>query len=480
MENIQNLKTLMFECPVCKTQTDLLTDTHFRKNLDLFIKEREQQIIEAAKLEERTNNEKNHQILLSNQANELNLKFEQIISQKEKDLSLLKQELEQNTKTVSLEVEKKYTEVIHNLNTEKAALANKMKAEIIDLENSKNNEISLLKNNYDNFGKNLELQIEAKYKDQLNLLKEDLNKITAENNAKITELNNNKELIVKEITQAYELKILEEKEQAIVPYRKEIEELKIANAQNKLIHSKVKGENFEHEVEGLLRTVFELDNVEKINITTDNTKADFEHKILVNNQVAGTIIYEVKNANWSESWEEKLSVDIAKMGHKYGILVATSFNDRYKGIPFKRSQKNPNIWMTDADSFVFVAQILKNMIITTYELQSKILKLNNIIQDSSDAEMVKVLNEYKDRMDKLNLFWEKDMPVTMKVFRKEFANLESIVRTLNNSSNKIEKSKERIEKQLNKKIVDTLQKILGPINYEDVEIDEEETDLDNE
>lgn len=167
----------------------------------------------------------------------------------------------------------------------------------------------------------------------------------------------------------------------------QIHELKQANLQFKVIQNKTKGENFEHDVEAELRKTFAEDIISKI--TSQDKKADYLQQVKQDDKVIGRIVYEVKNAEWSNAWETKLVTDMAKQKGKYGIIVATSFNDKYKGIPFKASDTNNNIYLTDAESFYFVGHILRILIKTEYKIE--LLK-----QDDINKEKIAAFYNWKD------------------------------------------------------------------------------------
>ncbi|WP_339022568.1 DUF2130 domain-containing protein [Spiroplasma endosymbiont of Crioceris asparagi] len=264
-----------------------------------------------------------------------------------------------------------------------------------------------------------------------------------------------------------ENEILEIKEKIRSQYINEIEELKIANAKNKLMQNKTKGENFENEVESELRKCFGMyDVIEKINVSKDNKKADFKLSIKTSDaKIIGSIIYEVKNAEWKDNWEDKLNTDMLNERGKYAILIATSINEKYKGVPFVKSERYPNIWISGPDEFVFVTQILRNMMLfeNNYELQIK--KLKESIGD--DQEVKTLIKEYEKKQQQIENFWQIEAPKAILISRKELKNIEGVSRTLISSSEKLDKAKERIEKQLEKKIVFGLSKILGNLDLEE-------------
>ncbi|ATZ18976.1 hypothetical protein ESOMN_v1c05940 [Williamsoniiplasma somnilux] len=429
-----NNKNLMFTCPHCGKETNLLKSDEFRTHVENYIVQQQFELIEATKKQEQQNSENILQSTIEN----------------------LQKELQIEKSKIEFSLRQEMSEKINNLNQELQKNNHQFEIEKQKLIEEKTSEIQALKFANEEFKNNAELKYKAEYQDVINELK---NK-----NEQLSLATQNE---LEKLASQYSLDLEKTKSEIDNKYRNEIESLKIANAQNKIIHSKTKGENFEIEVETELRKCFGMnDAIDKINISVDNTKADFKQSIKFKGDVVGTIIYEVKNAVWSDNWEEKLNSDIAKMGHKYGILIATSFNDKYKGIPFTRSIKFNNIWITDSESFVFVAQILKNMILAEHELQMKIKSLNKIIDDSSNNELNNAIKAYEDKIKKLELFCTSDIPQALKICRKELINLESVSRTLNSASQKTEKAKERIEKQLFKKIIEGLSKILDNIAFE--------------
>ncbi|AOG60593.1 hypothetical protein SHELI_v1c06420 [Spiroplasma helicoides] len=304
-------------------------------------------------------------------------------SKKEEFKEILKKELyksfeEAKRKDIELELSKQkesFNKQISNLEKEMQLLESKKELEINDINKKSEIEIAKLELKINDFNKNKESEIEkAKFS-----VKEEYQKLIESNLNKILELekiNINLKANIDNIENLNKLDILREKENLRNEYENklnmlnnQINELKEANLQFKVIQNKTKGENFEHDVEGELRKVFVNDIIEKI--TSQSKKADYLQTIKEENKVLGKIVYEVKNAEWSNSWEKKLIEDMTKEGSQYGILVATSFNDKYRGIPFKVSDFSSNIYLTDPDSFTFVGNIIRTLIITQARLEEK-------------------------------------------------------------------------------------------------------------
>ncbi|ARU92220.1 hypothetical protein SCLARK_001767 [Spiroplasma clarkii] len=229
-----------------------------------------------------------------------------------------------------------------------------------------------------------------------------------------------KELVLNETSA-----IKEEKDKKINELKEQITDLEKANLQFKVIQNKTKGENFEHEVEGELRKVFVDDVIEKI--TNQVQKADYLQTVKENDMICGKIVYEVKNAQWQKGWEKKLVEDMASREAKYGILVATSFNDQYRGIPFKVSDFSPNIYLTDPDSFTFVGHILRNMI-----------KVENRINEKYKNK------DISDKLQEFHKWRESTFQRVNKVFAEQFEKIESSEASILSKVETIKKAREKI------------------------------------
>jgi hypothetical protein len=190
--------------------------------------------------------------------NEINVKNEAIDN--------FKVELEDKIKIAYQEAEKQHFDKVAEINVE---LVNK------------ENEIHKMKESLDAQLRSKEQEVSLKFEQQLRQIM--LQKQSLESELK--NLETRKDVEINRQMRELDLK-----------YRIEIEDLKIANAQNKILQSKRKGENFEHEVEGDLRKAFgDRDVIEKI--TTGDKKADYLQSVVdpFGNDI-GKIMYEVKNA----------------------------------------------------------------------------------------------------------------------------------------------------------------------------------------
>ncbi|PPE06225.1 DUF2130 domain-containing protein [Mesoplasma corruscae] len=436
------MNNILFKCPHCHKDITKESFANHGSNWTLienYLSElKAQQLIE---LKEQLNSEIVSQLnekhlseinlvkqTMTNDFNNEIQSFKIILNNKE---SLIKQLNEQK----ALEIDKEKNTLINQFNETKNSLeikvANK-ELEIKAMEERFNLEVA----------KNKEV-IMNQFNQELNDLKLQLNnkQIEIDNLVKVKELESEK----KELTIKNE-------------YENRINELTQANREFKIINSKRKGENFEHEVEEELQKGFGLfDQIDKL--TTGDRKADYLQTIKnAKKEVVGKIVYEVKNAEWSNGWINKLAQDVANNKTKYGILIATSFNDQYRGVPFIKSNEYDNIWITDSESFIFVGQMLRRFIEFEYELNQKI----NILTSSSNNDIIKELEAQKE---KLNNYWSVTFPTSYKKIKAEMESLDKVSQSLINNSNKIKKSADVIKNQFFNKITSELTNILGTLEF---------------
>ncbi|QBQ07768.1 hypothetical protein SGLAD_v1c05690 [Spiroplasma gladiatoris] len=392
---------LNFTCPKCHqtiTEKDFNGSETSLKNLHDFLESKKHEYLEELKKELKSHydNQKNAEITAA----------------------LAKQSQEFQTEKNKLEL------FINDLKSKNDIEIQKVRNEL-DVENAK------LKEQIRNFDEKL-----ASEKEQAKIIamqsfqkvKDDLNTDISLKNERITSLEANLKIIEANKKQ----EILEEKENLrslfevqIRDLNDQISTLKEANLQYKVIQNKTKGENFEHDVEGELRKVFPDDVISKI--TSQSQKADYLQSVKDNDVIVGKIVYEVKNASWSKTWEKKLIEDTVKEGAKYGILVATSFNDQYRNIPFKVSDENPNIFLTDADSFAFVGHILRILIKTEAKLKEKYTNENN-----------------NERVEAFNTWKTTSFVTVSKLFEDQFKRIEDSENAITNKINEIRIAREKL------------------------------------
>ncbi|WP_031543228.1 DUF2130 domain-containing protein [Mesoplasma photuris] len=375
--------------------------------------------------------ESQKQILKANLQRDLNLEYQK--------------EFDNKFKIKELEFDKKIVEI--KLELDKNSQEELNKKEIL---------INNFKNQIANLEKEQELIISKKEAELKNSIQNEISKLEQQLM--------NKDFEIKTTAMEFENKLSISKNEIEKKYATQIEELKIANAQNKILQSKRKGENFEHEVEGELRKAFGLyDSIEKINNTTNDKKADYLQVIKnATGKEIGKIVYEVKNAEWKDTWENKLAIDVANNKTKYGILIATSFNERYNGIPFIKSEINPNIWITDSESFVFVGQIVRRLI----EIENDYTIKTQILTNTNSQELIK---EYEIKKQKLDQYWTIEFPKTYKIIKTELEAIDSVKVSLTKNADKLAKASNRLNAQFKDKVKQGLAKILGELILEETE-----------
>jgi len=145
-------------------------------------------------------------------------------------------------------------------------------------------------------------------------------------------------------------------------------------------------------------------------------------------------------------------VDTAQQKAQYGILVATKFNDKYHDVPFVKSSENDNIYLTDGDSFVFVAQILRRMIENENYYRQKVKEL-------SINEKNALLSKYEKEHEALEQFLAEKLPGFKKKFDTQLDAILKVSHTLNKQVDTLEKVHNSLKKEYTKRIAEELQKI---------------------
>ncbi|ASZ09203.1 DUF2130 domain-containing protein [Mesoplasma chauliocola] len=369
------------------------------------------------------------------------------------EINLIKQEMindfNKQLEVLNFSINEKEN-LINKLNEQKSLEIDKEKNILTNKFNDIKNELQIKLANKENelkaLADKLNLELEKNKESLINEFSQELNTLKLELNNKKNELEN--------LTKQKELEFEVISSKLTNDYEKRIAELVQANREFKIINSKRKGENFEHEVyEDLVKAFSLFDVIEKI--TTGEKKADYLQTIKnYKREEIGKIVYEVKNAEWSNTWVPKLSTDAASNNTKYGILIATSFNDKYPGLPFVKSEEYENIWITDSESFIFVGQIVRRLIEFENEYNQKI----KTFTDNSNNDLLIELEKQKEQ---LNEYWTIQFPTAYKKMQKELEDLDKVADSLERNSSRIKKSISVINQQFFNKVQKGLSKILG-------------------
>ena len=506
-----NETEVKFKCPSCGGKYSL--NEFLEHNSDAwndYINKKTQQQLKIREGEIRQDEVSKQEQVLKIELSKIQQEHQQNLQQSQDEITKLKHQLVQENQAQALVVEQtknklkeQYQDAIKNYQAEIQKLELDQKAQLkltgekiaalkASAVQAKNSEIQLLTQQIKNLEKELHDQkdkeslviqtekqtIEKQYQDQINNQQLEIQRLKQNQKAQLdlaqTNLDAQKAVIMEiknseiqllnqkietlksgydnEVKTALQAKELELNEK-IHQLEKEKADLILKNNENRIINNKIKGENFEHEVEGELRKAFGSsdDMIEKI--TVADKKADYL-QIVRNSQrkELGRIVYEVKNAEWSDKWEAKLVVDTAQQKAQYGILVATKFNDKYHDVPFVKSSENDHIYLTDGDSFVFVAQILRRMMENENYYRQKVKEL-------STNEKNVLLSKYEKEHEALEQFLIEKLPGFKKKFETQLEAILKVGHTLNKQVNILETAHNTLQKEYTKRIAEELQKI---------------------
>ncbi|WP_338984433.1 DUF2130 domain-containing protein [Spiroplasma endosymbiont of Diplazon laetatorius] len=301
-------------------------------------------------------------------------------------------------KEIERDIEQKLTQIL------KKEFELKMDSEKKQVELNKQSEISELEKTI------AKLKSDISNSDLINSQKLETLKIQLESNNKL-------------LLNQLELELKTKYESVISTKEAEITDLKVANATNRILNNKTKGENWENEVELELRKIASSTGDEVNKITRTGTKADFLQIVKDKDKDLGKIVFECKNGEWKDTWEPKLTEDMAKEGANYAILVATSTSEKFK-VPFLVSQRNKNILIADPDSFVFVCSMVRKLILIESNLRDK----------TDNNESFEQFNTWK--LNSLETF--------KGIVQKSIEGIESDERTILNKVEDIKKHRERL------------------------------------
>jgi len=512
------LSEILFSCPNCEKQFTLdewLKHDKNQEQMNLYIKEKfseekssltkefdeqmNQKLSLAKSIDSQAHNKQINELKLAHQKREkeLELKLTQkeaeiIASQKAEvqkidlekakisdqfsnqiaELKLALQKEQNQAKTLATQ---KNTEIKQIQDQQLLALEHQ-KNELQTKINERDAELRKNKENQQHLIDLAKAEVANKFNDQIS----QLNLALQNNKNELNALLQQKEAEINQLKQKQLTDLEQQKNQLIENHTLELNRLKdqknqleIKNAEKRILQNKIVGENWENEVENELIKAFGVlnDKVEKTTKSIDATKPDYLQIIRDHNKnEIGRIVYEVKNAEWSDRWIPKLVEDAGKQKTKYGILVTNKFSEKnHMDVGFRQSDDYDNIWITDPFSFIFVAQIVRKLIEIEYSFNQQKRELTN----TSHEELLK---KYTETVDALKNYMLSELPSFIKNFETQMTNLTAVETALTKNANKITKVRDNLTKAFNKKIKEKLekisnQKVLLEDNEETVDVD---------
>lgn len=283
--------------------------------------------------------------------------FEKRLSEKEKEYSAKDKNLKEKEEFLAKEKESIEESIGERVRTEKERIAKEESEKakrFVSLElEKKNSEIlefqELLKNREEKLQEAQNAQVEILKKERELAEKSREIDLTIEKRV-INELDATREKAKKEAEESLNLK-LREREEVISSMQKQIEELKRKSEQGS---QQLQGEVQELELENLLHTKFPGDTIEPV------PKGEFGGDVLqriINSigQPSGTILWESKRTkNWSDNWLSKLREDQRTAKAEISVLVSHVLP---KGV--ETFDLVEGVWITHPRSVIPVATILR-------------------------------------------------------------------------------------------------------------------------
>ncbi len=165
----------------------------------------------------------------------------------------------------------------------------------------------------------------------------------------------------KKSEEEHQLKDLE-KDKKIADALKQVEELKVKMQQGS---QQGQGEVLELELERILKTEFPSDNI--LEVKKGERGADVVHEVVNRlGKPCGVILWESKNAQWSDGWILKLKEDQRAKKSELAVLVIVNKPEWLKTFTYK-----DGIWVTTLEFAVPLAFALRfNLVSVTHERQS--------------------------------------------------------------------------------------------------------------
>ncbi|AGR42249.1 DUF2130 domain-containing protein [Spiroplasma diminutum] len=406
------MQKLLINCPECKKDIDLLSlGNRDSESVIEYKKHIEEDLRKNIEVEITNRLKETYSLELESQRKDLNL-------EKQNEISILKSTIENLTRDLQ-EVKSNNLRDIKELEIQlESRFVQEKQKELLE-KNNRIQELELQAKSIDKLNeqkiKSIQLELNSNFEKEKSQLERKLTKFELD----LKNIENEKQLMLNK----RELELKAKYESVISTKEIEITDLKIANATNRILNNKTKGENWENEVELELRKLAASTGDEVHKITRTGTKADFLQVVREKELDLGKIVFECKNGEWKDTWEPKLTEDMAKEGANYAILVATSTSEKFK-VPFLVSQKNKNILIADPDNFVFVCAMVRRLIIIESNLREK--TDNNEVFERFNSWKLKSFETFKG------------------IIQKSLDGIESDERTIINKVEDIKKNRERL------------------------------------
>ncbi len=167
------------------------------------------------------------------------------------------------------------------------------------------------------------------------------------------------ESVTKQILDEHRLKEAE-KDKLITDLKTALEDAQKKASQGS---QQTQGEVLELELETLLKKEFPLDNITEVKKGIRG--ADILHEVVDRNgRVCGRILWESKNAEWSQTWAPKLREDQREAKADLAALVSVKMPDGVTTFVFK-----DNVWITTLNCFLALAYALRFNLVQTQQIK---------------------------------------------------------------------------------------------------------------
>lgn len=158
------------------------------------------------------------------------------------------------------------------------------------------------------------------------------------------------------VEKEHELKDLE-KDKKLTDALKQIEEMKVKIKQGS---QQTQGETLELEVENRLKSEFPGDTISEVK--KGQRGADITHKVFDKyGRPCGTLLWESKNAQWSDGWIAKLKEDQREAKADLAILVSVNIPPDVENFSYKNG-----IWVCDRNHYIALAWALRFNLVSLY------------------------------------------------------------------------------------------------------------------